>query len=101
MPQPSWRCNTHASKAQLYADKNIPPLAQLLEQLQTEMQTGVALKATVDSGLVGSMQAHMTNGVAANRAARRERASALPCCARLKRLSRRRFDLGVRQAKSQ
>jgi len=59
MPQPSWRCNTHTSKARLYADKNIPPLTQLLEQLQTEMQTGVALKATVDGGLVGSMRAHM------------------------------------------
>lgn len=84
--------HAHASKAQLYADKNIPPLTQLLEQLQTEMQTGVALKTTVDGGLVGSMRAHMANGVAANRAARRARASALPCCARLKQLSRRRFN---------
>lgn len=47
----------YQSEAELYQDWSIPPLTQTLTELQQELATITVLKASLDSGLVGSVRA--------------------------------------------
>lgn len=47
------------SEAELYGDPNIPPLQQTLEQMETEFEKKVFLKAVADSQIVGSVRGEL------------------------------------------
>jgi len=52
----------YQSEAELYQDWSIPPLTQTLAELQQELATITVLKASLDSGLVGSVRAVLQDG---------------------------------------
>jgi len=49
----------YQSEADLYHNQRIPPLLQTLDEITTEFDDHIFLKATVDSQLVGSVRAHV------------------------------------------
>jgi ribosomal protein S18 acetylase RimI-like enzyme len=55
--------SAYESEARLYNDWSIPPLTQSLEQLRAEIQSGVVLKAVEGSAMLGSVRAHLKEGV--------------------------------------
>ena len=57
----------YASEAALYGDETLPPLTQTLEQMQSDFERQVVLKAVVDdplhkSTIAGSVRAHLREG---------------------------------------
>lgn len=53
----------YQSEAEIYNDHNIPPLKQTLEEVESEFDKGVILKATDDNGnIIGSVRAFRENG---------------------------------------
>lgn len=55
----------YQSEAKLFNDQNIPPLKQTLEDIESEFEKGIVLKATDESGaIVGSVRAYGENGSA-------------------------------------
>ena len=52
----------YESEARLYDDWSIPPLTQLLEQLQAEFQSSLVLKAVKGNTIVGSVRARLEEG---------------------------------------
>ena len=51
------------SEAQMYEDKNIQPLTQTLDEVVTEYENGIVLKAVDDAGaIIGSVRAHVEDG---------------------------------------
>lgn len=53
----------YQSEAEIYNDHNIPPLKQTLEEVGSEFDKGVILKATDDNGnIIGSVRAFCENG---------------------------------------
>ncbi len=53
----------YQSEAELFHDHDIPPLKQTLEDVQTEYQNGIILKALdTQKTIIGSVRAHFVNG---------------------------------------
>lgn len=53
----------YQSEAEIYNDHNIPPLKQTLEEVESEFDKGVILKATDENGnIIGSVRAFCENG---------------------------------------
>lgn len=53
----------YQSEAEIYNDHNIPPLKQTLEEVESEFDKGVILKATDENGnIIGSVRAFRENG---------------------------------------
>jgi ribosomal protein S18 acetylase RimI-like enzyme len=52
----------YLSEAEIYSNKSIPPLTQTLEEIRTEFDNQVFLKALVDERIVGSVRAYQTEG---------------------------------------
>ncbi len=53
----------YQSEAKLYDNPNIPPLTQTLEDIKTEFERGIFLKAIDEEGhIVGSVRAHSDSG---------------------------------------
>lgn len=53
----------YQSEAEIYNDHNIPPLKQTLEDVESEFDKGVILKATDETGnIIGSVRAFRENG---------------------------------------
>jgi ribosomal protein S18 acetylase RimI-like enzyme len=50
------------SQAELYNDYTLPPLTQTLEEMRTDFETRVILKASVDGRIIGSVRAYMREG---------------------------------------
>lgn len=46
----------YQSEAELFNDKNIPPLTQTLRDVETEFDTGIFLKAVTSGEIVGSVR---------------------------------------------
>ncbi len=47
------------SQAELYNDYSLPPLIQSIEELKTDFENQVFLKAMLDGKIIGSVRAHM------------------------------------------
>ena len=55
----------YQSEAKLFNDRDIPPLKQTLEDLESELENGIVLKAIDESGnIVGSVRAYDEGGTA-------------------------------------
>lgn len=58
----------YQSEAKLFNDQDIPPLKQTLEDLMSEYQKGIILKATdyedEEKKIIGSVRAYLDNGTA-------------------------------------
>ena len=55
----------YQSEARLFSDQNIPPLKQTLQELESEFEKGIILKAVDDNGnIIGSVRAYCENGSA-------------------------------------
>lgn len=53
----------YQSEAEIYNDRNIPPLKQTLDEVEREFDKGVILKATSENGkIIGSARAFRENG---------------------------------------
>lgn len=53
----------YQSEAELFHDHDIPPLKQTLEDVQTEYQNGIILKALdTQKTIIGSVRAHFVDG---------------------------------------
>lgn len=53
----------YQSEAEIYNDYNIPPLKQTLEEIESEFDKGVILKAIDENGnIIGSVRAFCENG---------------------------------------
>jgi GNAT superfamily N-acetyltransferase len=52
----------YLSEAAIYGEYGIPPLAQSLEELRTDFERQVYLKAVVDSRIIGSVRAYERDG---------------------------------------
>lgn len=53
----------YQSEAEIYNDHNIPPLKQTLEEVESEFDKGVILKATDENGnIIGSVRAFRETG---------------------------------------
>jgi len=53
----------YLSEAEIYNNKSIPPLTQTFEEITTEFDTQIFLKATLEGKIVGSVRAYMAEGV--------------------------------------
>ena len=54
---------SYQSEAQLYDDRDIPPLRQTLEEVEAEFDSGIILKMTdKDNKIIGSVRAKAKNG---------------------------------------
>lgn len=55
----------YQSEARLFNDPNIPPLKQTLEEVLSEYQNGIILKAVNENNvIIGSVRGHSENGTA-------------------------------------
>lgn len=55
----------YQSEARLFSDQNIPPLKQTLQDLESEYEKGIILKAVDENGnIIGSVRAYCKNGSA-------------------------------------
>jgi len=52
----------YQSEAKLYNDWTIPPLAQTLQEIETEFASMVFLKAMREGKIIGSVRAHISSG---------------------------------------
>jgi len=53
----------YLSEAEIYNNKSIPPHTQTFEEITTEFDTQIFLKATLEGKIVGSVRAYMAEGV--------------------------------------
>jgi GNAT superfamily N-acetyltransferase len=53
----------HATEARIYRDPELPALTQTLHELQAELASATALKATVGHRIVGAVRAHVEGTV--------------------------------------
>jgi len=52
----------YISEAEIYADFNIPPLVQTLEELRDDLKNQFFLKAVIDGRIIGSVRAFAKEG---------------------------------------
>jgi len=52
----------YRSEAAIYGDWTIPPLTQILAEMEADLQQQVVLKATIDGQIVGSVRAYEREG---------------------------------------
>jgi ribosomal protein S18 acetylase RimI-like enzyme len=52
----------YESEAAIYNDYSIPPLTQTLDQMETDFQNQVVVKATLDGRIVGSVRGYAEGG---------------------------------------
>lgn len=54
--------SAYQSEAALFNDKNIPPLTQILADLENEFRAGIILKAVRDNEIIVSVRGRVDNG---------------------------------------
>ena len=52
----------YLSEAEIYNNHSIPPLTQTLEEIKTEFDNQIFLKARIENRIVGSVRAYQTKG---------------------------------------
>jgi len=52
----------YRSEAEIYGDYTIPPLTQTLEEIETDFENQLVLKASVNGKIVGSVRAYIREG---------------------------------------
>jgi ribosomal protein S18 acetylase RimI-like enzyme len=53
----------YLSEAEIYNDFKIPPLTQTLEEIKTDYENNLVLKAVIDGKIIGSVRAFEKGGV--------------------------------------
>jgi len=53
---------TYLSEAEIYNNASIPPLTQTLDEIRTEFDKQIFLKALIDERIIGSVRAYQTEG---------------------------------------
>jgi ribosomal protein S18 acetylase RimI-like enzyme len=49
----------YRSEAETYGDHTIPPLTQTLEEMETDLENQLALKATIEGKIIGSVRGYV------------------------------------------